>query len=60
MNTTPLPDQERTELAAWRNGPWVLKRDHDKMVQRLREQLDKALIALAEMHAERIKERKSA
>lgn len=50
------PDKDARELAAWRAGPWVLKSHHDQMIARLREQLEKSLAAIADMHAERIKE----
>ena len=49
MNTIPT-NQEMAELAAWRRGPWVLKSDHDRMVAALREQLTKALEAVADAH----------
>ena len=55
-----LDNQEQAELAAWRAGPWVLQRDHDKMVALLRDQLTKALAALAEIHAKNIKEGRAA
>ena len=55
----PLNDKERAELDAWRDGPWVLKSHHDALVARLRDQLTKALRAVAELHREN-EERKSA
>lgn len=33
-------DSIKAELAAWRKGPWVLKRDHDAEVEHLRAALE--------------------
>ena len=57
---TPMNDKDMRELAAWRSGPWVLKSDHENMIAKLKGQLTKALEALAEMHAKKIKARRPA
>ena len=39
-------EQLEAELAAWKAGPWILKHEHEAMVNRLKDQLTKALEAV--------------
>jgi hypothetical protein len=41
-------EQLEAELAAWKAGPWILKHEHEAMVNRLKDQLTKALQEMVE------------
>jgi len=45
-----MNEKDERELALWRTGPWVLKSEHDRIVAILRDQLTKALEAVAVKH----------